>query len=194
MRNRVAFLAGLLAALGAGWAGFPRAIYRSRPQPVDFSHKVHIDKAGAKCEDCHNFRQDGSFAGLPMLDQCAACHAAPMGTTAEEKKFIDAYVTPHKEPLWLDYARQPENVAFSHITHVKRAQLKCERCHGNEGSAEHLRPFVDDRVSGYSRDIWGAGGRPGMKMDDCVNCHRQNAHSGASSGPGGERSCLDCHK
>ena len=79
MRNRVAFLAGVLAALGAGWAGFPRAIYRSRPQPVDFSHKVHADKAGAKCEDCHDFRDDGSFAGLPTLDKCAGCHARAHG-------------------------------------------------------------------------------------------------------------------
>ena len=194
MRQRALFFAGALVALGAGWAGFPRAIYRGRPQPVDFSHKIHTTKAGAKCEDCHGFRDDGSFAGIPTLDQCGGCHGAPMGTSAAEKNFIDAYVTPHQEPQWLAYARQPENVAFSHITHVKRAQLKCERCHGDEGSSDHLRPYEEDRVSGYSRDIWGGGGRQGMKMDDCVNCHRQNAHGPWPDVADGERSCMGCHK
>jgi hypothetical protein len=50
-----------------------------------------------------------------------------------------------------------------------------------------------DRISGYSRDIWGrtlfqskaAGAVPGMKMDDCVDCHRKQGLS---------HSCLDCHK
>ena len=179
-RGKIVFLAGVLVALGAGWLGFPYAIYQSRPQPVNFSHKVHADKAGSKCEDCHAFREDGTFAGIPSLDKCAGCHAAAMGSTVAEKNFIDHYVTPQREPQWASYARQPENVYFSHITHVKLAQVKCERCHGDEGSSDTLRPYQQDRISGYSRDVWR-----GMKMDDCVACHRQH---------GLEHSCLDCHK
>ena len=198
MRRSVFFFAGVLAALGAGWAGFPRVIYHSRPQPVDFSHKVHADKAGAKCEDCHAFRDDGTFAGIPTLDKCAGCHAAPMGTTAAEKNFIDEYVTPRRNRSGWPTRGSRKTCTFSHITHVKRAQLKCVECHGNEGSTDHLRPFEQDRVSGYSRDIWRWQGRPGMKMDDCVNCHRRGAaesmrHPGGTP-RAGERSCLDCHK
>jgi hypothetical protein len=192
IRGYILFLAGTLAALGAGWIGFPHAIYKSRPQPVDFSHKVHADKAGAKCEDCHAFRDDGTFAGIPSLDKCAGCHSVPMGTSAEEKNFIDHYVTPNREPDWADYARQPENVFFSHIAHVKLGGLKCEQCHGAIGASDKLRPYQEDRISGYSRDIWGvsffqskAGAPPGMKMDDCVDCHRRQGLS---------HSCLDCHK
>ena len=186
------FAAGLLIALAAGWAAFPRAIYKTVRQPVNFSHKVHAEKGGQKCDDCHSFRADGSFAGVPTLDKCAACHAVPMGTSADEKSFIDQYVTPNREPHWLVYARQPENVYFSHVTHVKLAGMKCESCHGDEGSTDSLRPYQEDRISTYSRDIWG---RPaahslfrtagGMKMDDCVDCHRRQ---------GLAHSCLDCHK
>jgi hypothetical protein len=193
MRGKALFLAGALAALAAGWAGFPRVIYRSQRQPVNFSHKVHTEKAGSKCDDCHAFRDDGSFAGIPTLDKCAGCHSAPMGTTAEEKSFIDRFVTPNREPEWLSYARQPENVYFPHIAHVKGAGLACERCHGAHGATDSLRPFEQDRVGGYSRDIWGrpkgAGLLPvsegGMRMDDCVDCHRQKGLS---------HSCMDCHK
>ena len=141
LRGTIVFLAGVLAALGAGWAGFPRVINRTQPQPVDFSHQVHADKASSKCDDCHSFRADGSFTGIPTLDKCAACHAAPMGTTAAEKSFIDRYVTPQREPEWLVYARQPENVYFSHSTHVKRGNLKCERCHGKSRNHRHAPPL-----------------------------------------------------
>ena len=184
-RGTIVFLAGVLAALGAGWAGFPRAVYRTQTQPVAFNHKVHADKAGSKCDDCHSFRADGSFTGIPTLEACAACHAAPMGTTAAEKNFIDRYVTPQREPEWLVYARQPGNVYFSHNAHVNRGKLKCERCHGNQGQSTMPRPYQVDRISGYSRDIWGGAGRPAMTMDGCVSCHRED---------GREYSCLDCHK
>jgi hypothetical protein len=190
--GRIAFASGMLLALAGGWLVFPRVLYRTHPQPVDFSHKIHAEKAGAKCEDCHAFRDDGTYAGIPTLDKCSSCHAAAMGTTAEEKNFIDRYVMPNREPQWLSYARQPENVYFSHIAHVKLGKVKCEQCHGNEGGAATLRPFAQDPISGYSRDIWG---RPvnriglrregGMRMDDCVDCHRRQ---------GLEYSCLGCHK
>jgi len=170
----------MLTALGAGWAGLPYALYWSRPQPVDFSHKVHAEKAGSKCDDCHSFRADGSFTGIPTLDKCTACHAAAMGTTAEEKQFLDRYATLQREPQWAVYARQPENVYFSHITHVKRGQLKCEDCHAGHGGSDRPRPYQQDRISGYSRDVWR-----GKKMTDCVACHRRH---------GLEHSCLDCHK
>ena len=186
LRGIISFLAGVLVALAMGWIGFPYAIYQRRPQPVDFSHKVHADKAGARCEDCHAFRDDGTFAGIPTLDKCAGCHAAPVGTTIAEKNFIDQYVAPNREPQWADYARQPENVFFPHGVHVKRAGMACETCHGNTGSSDGLRPYQQDRISGYSREIWKVNAAPhGMKMNDCVACHRNR---------GLEHSCLDCHK
>lgn len=179
-RGTLFFLAGTLAALGAGWAGLPGVLYESRLQPVDFSHKVHTGTGGMKCEDCHELRADGSFAGIPRLEKCAGCHAAAMGTTAAEKNFIDQYVTPRREVSWAVYARQPENVYFSHATHVKLAGLACAECHGDHGQSGSLRPYQEDRISGYSRDIWR-----GMKMGDCVACHGRH---------GLEQSCLDCHK
>jgi len=179
MKSLIPFLVGALVALGAGWAGFPRAIDKATAQPVDFSHKVHADKAGSKCEDCHALREDGTYAGAPALDKCAGCHAAPMGTTAAEKAFIDQYVTPNREPEWKRYAAQPENVFFSHAAHLKRANVKCEKCHGNIGESDKLPPHYADRISGYSRQT--------MRMDTCIECHHQNNVAN-------EHSCMDCHK
>jgi cytochrome c2 len=182
IRGKVLFLAGALTGLAAGWVGLPRVLYESRPQPLNFSHKVHGgEKAGMKCEDCHALRDDGTYAGVPHLDKCSGCHAAPMGDTAAEKQLVARYVTPVKEVPWLVYARQPENVYFPHAPHLKLAKLKCERCHGAQGTTDKLRPHEQDRISGYSRDIM----RASMTMDGCVDCHRrQNLR----------HSCLDCHK
>jgi hypothetical protein len=177
MKTLIPFLAGAVLALAAGWSGFPRLVNKTRPQPVDFSHKVHADKAGSKCEDCHAFRDDGSFAGAPTLDKCSGCHAAAMGSTAAEKAFIDQYVTPAREPEWASYARQPENVWFPHAAHVKRGSVKCAQCHGSIETSDHLPRYREDRISGYSSEVMG--------MDACIACHHKNQL---------EHSCLDCHK
>lgn len=178
-RGKIAFAAGVLAALAAGWRGFPVALDQGLPQPVNFSHKVHTDKAGAKCEDCHALREDGTFAGVPSLDKCSGCHAAAMGATAQEKQFIDGYVTPNREIPWQVYTRQPQNVYFSHAFHLKLAHMDCRQCHGAQGQSDSLPPVHLDRISGYSRS-------PHFQdMDACEDCHRQR---------GAANSCLACHK
>lgn len=178
-RGKILFLVGVAAALAVGWRGFPVALERRAPQPVDFSHKIHADKAGAKCDDCHALRADGTCAGVPALDKCAGCHAQAMGTSAAEKRFIDSYVTPNREVPWQVYARQPQNVYFPHAFHVKKARIACPACHGNEGQSDTLAPAVVDRISGYSRSAHF------QSMDDCEACHRQR---------GAANSCLACHK
>ena len=188
----VPFFAGLGGMLAAGWLVFPAALYRREPQPAQFSHRVHQSKAGLACADCHAFRADGSFAGVPRLETCAACHAEPAGKTPEEKAFVEGFVKPGREVPWRVYSRQPVNAWFSHARHVKLGGLKCEECHGAVGASERLKDYQENRISGYSRDIWGPrmtriGLRPGegMKMSDCEDCHRRH---GVTTG------CLSCHR
>jgi hypothetical protein len=179
------FPAGLLLTLGLGWFGFPKVLYRTTPQPLQFSHRVHTgEKGGMKCEDCHTLRDDGSFSGIPELEKCAACHASAIGISAAEKRLVDEYVSRSREIPWRVYARQPENVYFSHAPHLKRAKLTCEQCHGGHGSSDALRPYQEDRISGYSRDVLES--RQGRKMATCEDCHGRCGLS--------QQACLDCHK
>jgi hypothetical protein len=178
-RGSILFAAGMLAALGFGWRGVPFALEKRIPQPLQFSHKIHNDKAGMKCEDCHALREDGTFTGIPALDKCAGCHTQPMGSSPQEKLFIDRYVTPNREVPWKIYARQPENVYFSHAYHLKLARLDCRQCHGAQGQSDSLPPVEVNRISGYSESgHW-------LNMDACSDCHRQR---------GAANSCLACHK
>ncbi|MGB2869796.1 MAG: menaquinone reductase multiheme cytochrome c subunit QrcA [Bacteroidota bacterium] len=192
-RTTALVLAGVVFSLMFGWFVFPALLYKSVEQPIQFSHAVHTGEAvGMKCEDCHAIREDGRFSGIPNVQQCAGCHQEQVGTSENEKKLVEEYVKKNREVPWLVYARQPENTYFSHVRHVKEGQLACERCHGPHGTSTELRSYEENRISGYSKDIWGSNIArikfepwQGMKMDDCVACHEtKNA----------QRACIDCHK
>jgi hypothetical protein len=194
MRRKVMIVAtGFAAALAAGWIAFPAVLYERSEQPLQFSHARHAGpELGMACEDCHSFAGDGRFAGVPAIATCAPCHQEPQGTTAAEKLLVDRYVSQGVEVPWLIYARQPVNVHFSHAAHVRLAGIACERCHGPHGATDTLRPFERNRLSGYSRDIWGRSMSRlrraewvGTKMGDCQGCHRERSVA---------ESCLTCHK
>lgn len=192
-RTLLAFAIGFGAALAAGWGAFPRALYQKQAQPLQFRHKTHAAKSGtSQCGDCHTLREDGAFAGIPGNQSCAGCHTDPMGTTKAEATLVNIYIKPKLETPWLVYAQQPSNVRFSHSIHVTRGKLECVRCHGAHGESDALRPYEVNRISGYSRDIWGhslsrlhRAKNEGMKMGDCEGCHRERKV---------EAGCLGCHQ
>lgn len=185
---------GFVIALAGGWMAYPRVMYARAEQPIQFSHKVHTGEAvGMSCQDCHVLDEHGKFSGVPRLENCAGCHTEPQGKTAEEKRFVEEYVAKDREVAWHVYARQPENAYFPHAPHVTLAKIACERCHGPHGSSDTLRPFEQNRLSSYARDVEGYAlvswkpepWRQGMKMDDCSGCHHER---------GVGQSCLTCHK
>jgi hypothetical protein len=187
------FALGFVTSLAAGWMAFPRVLYVKKPQPLEFRHKTHAEKSGvAECGECHVLRDDGAFTGLPATEKCAGCHADKIGDSTAEATLVGSYVKPGHETPWLVYAQQPPNVWFSHAIHVKRAGLKCDECHGEYGESDQVKVYEVNRISGYSRDIWGhsmsrlrrAPG-DGMKMSDCEDCHKAR-HV--------EAGCLGCHK
>ena len=192
-RSSVAFGIGFAAMLAAGWVAFPRALYSSRPQPVQFRHKMHAEKSGtSKCADCHALRDDGAFAGIPSTESCGTCHAEPMGQSKAEATLVNDFVKQHRETPWLVYSRQPANVRFSHAIHTQRGKLACTECHGLYGESDTDKKYEVNRISGYSRDIWGHSisrlrkqPHDGMKMADCEGCHRER---------GVEAGCLGCHQ
>ncbi len=176
------FILGFAASLVVGWVVFPKLLYSQKQQPIDFNHALHVGLVDDGCASCHFFRPDGSFSGVPRLAQCTACHEAPQGESENEARFIAEYVAKNREVPWLVYSRQPDCVFFSHAAHLNMAKMDCVTCHGPIGESEHLKPYEANRITGYSRDIWGkniAGFKKNpwdrMKMDDCANCHATQA-------------------
>ncbi len=192
-RTLLVFGLGFLIAILGGWVLFPRALYSRHFQPVDFHHKTHGEKSGqAQCDACHALTSDGQFTAIPRRETCAGCHSDKLGTSAAEAVLVDSYIKPGHETPWLVYARQPANVWFSHAIHTQRGGLACAECHGNYGESDQTRVYEQNRISGYSRDIWGhsisrlrRAPHDGMKMSDCEACHKRHKV---------EVGCFGCHQ
>lgn len=175
------FIIGLFASLILGWVIFPKLLYSKKKQPIDFNHVLHVAEVEDGCESCHFFREDGTYSGVPKLEQCIDCHEEIQGISRDEIKFVEKYASKGREVPWLIYSRQPDCVFFSHAAHVKAAKIDCVTCHGHIGESENLKIYEESRITGYSRDIWGKsiGGFKKntwdrMKMDDCAECHQKN--------------------
>jgi hypothetical protein len=189
----VFFIIGLVASLAVGWFVFPKFLYSEKEQPLKFNHKIHLDAVDKGCESCHFFREDGTFSGAPKLAQCTGCHQSVQGDSKDEEKFVNEFVKKGVEVPWLIYSKQPDCVYFSHIAHVKGAGMSCDQCHGNMSGSESPKTYSQNRISGYSRDIWGRNisgfhTHPweAMKMDDCGNCHLETMQD--------KGACFQCHK
>ena len=194
------FIIGFAASLILGWGIFPKLLYSLKHQPIIFNHALHVEEVDDGCDSCHYFREDGSFSGLPDLESCMECHEDVIGASEEEEKFVAEYVVPEREVPWLVYSRQPDCVYFSHAPHVIAGKMECVECHGHIGESDHARVYEENRITGYSRDIWGKNisglaKQPWerMKMDDCSKCHvRENVNQGSVQTQKG--GCFVCHK
>lgn len=197
----LSFLAGFIVMLFVGWVIFPAILYSSKSQPVSFSHKKHLEGAGMECEQCHAYREDGTFMGTANMTgdldgACLNCHDDPetmQGADPREELFLKEFVAKGVEHIeWLVYSKQPPCVFFPHVVHTQRAGLECQRCHGPMEEQDEPPVFKVNRITGYSIDIWGRNlsgikSNPwdSMKMDDCGDCHDQRGVSNA---------CQVCHK
>ena len=194
------FIIGFVASLIVGWIVFPKLLYCQKEQPIDFNHALHMNEVDEGCESCHFFREDGTYAGVPKLEQCVSCHEEVVGEDPEEEKFVNEYVAKGREVPWLIYSKQPDCVFFSHAAHVKTAGMDCVTCHGPIGESTSLKVYEENWITGYSRDIWGkniSGLKEHtwdrMKMDDCAECHVKN-NVKQTSVQTKKGACFVCHK
>jgi hypothetical protein len=195
------FIIGFAASMVLGWVIFPKLLYSQKQQPFSFNHALHVGEVDEGCESCHFFRDDGSFSGIPKLNRCTDCHEETMGESEDEAIFVEQYVWKEREVPWLVYSRQPDCVFFSHAAHVHGAEMECATCHGHIGESEASRPYEYNRITRYSRDIWGkniAGLTKNswdrMKMDDCAQCHKEAGIIHTSSVQTERDACFVCHK
>jgi len=194
------FILGFIASLLVGWIAFPMALYSKKEQPVAFNHPLHMDEVEDGCESCHFFRDDGSYSGVPKLEQCIECHEEVQGDNENEAHFVSEYVEKEREVPWLVYSKQPDCVFFSHAAHVKKAKMDCVTCHGPVEEMESLPVYEENRITGYSREVWGkniAGLKKNswdrMKMDDCADCHKESNNK-VTSVQTEKDACFVCHK
>lgn len=167
----VVFFTGFILALIVGWVVFPNLLFSQKNQPMNFSHVAHQDSS---CEDCHFFREDGSYSGIPTIEKCKECHESQMGQTEDERILVEEYIQKDREVPWRVYAWQPDNVYFSHAPHKS---LECVQCHTDVSKEQTSPRFKENRITGYSAST--------MKMESCEKCHAERS---------GSNNCEVCHK
>ncbi|CAM2060565.1 Menaquinone reductase, multiheme cytochrome c subunit [Desulfovibrionales bacterium] len=190
-KNGVAsFLVGIIMSVILGWWIFPQILFIEKPQPLQFSHKIHNDTA--VCVDCHSFRPDGSFTGIPNTQKCSECHTDTIGMDPAEKILVENYVKPNIKIPWKIYQKQPDNVFFSHAVHNMKKCGECHqftepeictKCHLNMADSDTPPPYIQNWITKYSTHT--------MKMWQCEHCHAQSDHTGNTAA---NNACFTCHK
>ncbi|MFH1811424.1 MAG: cytochrome c3 family protein [Pseudomonadota bacterium] len=115
-----------------------------------FSHKFHLEEAGAACTDCHQ-ADPAKKSGMGLnAESCSNCHdPAPVYVLQPRHRRLD--------------------VAFPHLAHVDKAKLECLACHGDMP--------VDSIVAGkpvltQERCVaCHAENKVSVAENQCVRCH-----------------------
>src|SRR3954453_16306194 len=107
----VAIAAVFGIAAGVGWS--TAAAPYAPEQPIDFSHRDHIQEDRLDCELCHSGVRRSAFAGIPPVARCMGCHrfvlpSNPGGTTL--RRYYDA----GKAVPWVKVYSLPRFVHFNH--------------------------------------------------------------------------------
>ncbi len=132
-------------------------------QPIPFSHKLHTQFFPA-CQECHQLSSDGWTMGYPGEEKCMTCHATIEADSPAIRR-LAAYDAAKARVPWVQIYKVPDYVYFSHRTHLKKAKLDCEICHG---------PVREREVLTKEKPT---------SMQACISCHKK------MSAPVGCRTC-----
>jgi hypothetical protein len=123
-----------------------------RTQPVQFSHKHHVQDDGIDCRYCHTTVETQAFAGMPATHTCMSCHSQLFTESPALAPVRQSYAD--KTPIsWVRVYDLPDYVYFNHSIHVKKG-VACIICHGR----------VDEMPV-----TWRA---KTLRMNWCLSCHR----------------------
>ena len=170
---------------------------------LKFSHKYHIEEAGAECDVCHAAvltSVSGKDDLLPAMETCYNCHDEKMPCTSCHAKGEEPDLLPRVE----NYSEK-----FNHKLHIEKG-TSCQVCHtGIESKNE-----VNEGMHITGMDGCMQCHRTPAETDGCYLCHLENeqlipvSHTeswsvmhGTASEAGAEKCnlchqenyCIDCH-
>ena len=147
-------------------------------QPIEFSHKTHVEKGAISCEFCHIYARRSINSGAPAMATCFGCHRVVAGSDEDPekakknqeaiKKLLE--FKPKKESIpWKKIHDLPDFVYFSHKRHIQ-AGFDCTECHGEVDKHDVLT--TDTMINDLS-------------MGWCMKCHKEGrpAVNGKIAGP-----------
>lgn len=144
------------ALLGAGGliiqSPYVNGVGVAPAQPVQFSHRHHVNDDGIDCRYCHTTAQVSPFAGMPPTETCMHCHSQLFNNSPIIQPILNSYK--NGTPLrWTRVYQVPDFVYFDHSAHVNKG-IGCETCHGRVDQM----PLIQKASS--------------LQMTWCLDCHR----------------------
>ena len=122
-------------------------------QPVNYSHRVHVDQLGLDCRYCHSFVEIADVSNIPATETCMNCHEVVLPQSLDLMPVRASWADDTSIP-WIKVHQLPDYAQFSHAVHVNNG-VGCETCHG--------RIDQMDVVSQVEP----------MSMGWCLECHRE---------------------
>ncbi len=159
--NTIVMVILLLVLLAAGLIVSFVALDRSswitgvgaaRPQPIPFSHELHVMGNGTDCRYCHLSVETAAFAGIPSTRTCMNCHTQ-IATSSQALEPLRTSATTGAPLQWTRVHDLPDFAYFDHSIHVRKG-VGCSTCHGRIDQM----PVVRQEAS--------------LQMDWCLDCHR----------------------
>lgn len=122
------------------------------PQPVPYSHALHVGQLGMDCRYCHNTVENAGFAAIPPTETCMNCHTNIHPTSPKLAPVRESWKT--GKPIdWVKVHDLPDYVFFNHAAHVN-AGVSCVSCHGQ---VNHMEVVYQAQP---------------LNMAWCLECHR----------------------
>jgi len=148
---------GIIAVLVTTLAAINRSSYVTdvgvaRSQPVQFSHKHHVNDDGIDCRYCHTSVEESSFAGIPSTKICMNCHTQIWAESPILEPVRESFRTGNSI-RWTRVHDLPDFVYFDHSIHVNKG-VGCTTCHGQVDRM----PLMWQEQS--------------LQMEWCLGCHR----------------------
>jgi len=128
-------------------------------QPIEYSHKLHVDLLGMDCRYCHRNVETGPHATVPDADTCWGCHAQVKKDSKLLAELVAKYGNGKADNPSIEWTKVhllPDFTYFDHSVHV-RANVGCTSCHGRVDQMEIVRQVEP------------------LSMGWCLDCHRDPA-------------------
>ncbi len=135
-----------------------------KPQPIQYSHKIHVTDNKMDCQFCHSSARRSKYAGIPSVEKCMNCHRVIAVGSPEVQK-VAQYWRDRKPIPWNRVTELPDHSYFPHYRMVN-AGVPCLECHpgmDKAGVAVQNREFT----MGFCMDCH----RKRKVSIDCWTCH-----------------------
>ena len=121
-------------------------------QPINYSHRIHVDQLGLDCRYCHINVERSPHATVPSSQVCMNCHNDNIKKDSPQIKKLVSYHKKGESIPWKRVHKTPDYAYFSHEAHVT-VGVACVDCHGRVDKMTKVRQAEP------------------LSMSWCLDCH-----------------------